>query len=179
MKLKKLLPSVAVLVCAMILLFGVSALLKPITAKNKEKDKQQAIAMLLPEGETFTQEAYEGEDTNIKEVFKGETGCVVSTVVAGYVDDISILVGVDNNGKVTGVMVEEIAETWGLGRRAMTDYTFLSQFLDTAGDAEIGTNVDALTGATVTSKAVTKAINSASAYVTGADTSSSATEWEG
>ena len=40
-------------------------------------------------------------------------------------------------------------------------------------------NVDALTGATVTSKAVVKAVNSASAFVTGADVSSSATEWGG
>ena len=56
---------------------------------------------------------------------------------------------------------------------------FLAQFLLTGGDAEVGSNVDALTGATVSSKAVTKAVNSAVAYVTGADTSSSATEWGG
>ena len=96
----------------------------------------------------------------------------------GYVDDIEMLVGVADDGKITGVVVEDMAETYGLGRRAMTDMDFMAQFIDTKGDAEIGENVDALSGATVTSKAVTKAINSAAAYMTGADVSSGATEWE-
>lgn len=178
MKLKQLLSPLVVLVCGMILLTGVSALLKPVTAKNKEKDRQAAVEALLPGSKTFTPEAYEGEDTNIKEVLRGETGCVVKTVVPGYADDIHIWVGVDNGGKVIGIMVEEIAETWGLGRRAMTDRQFLSQFVETSGDVVIGENADALTGATVTSKAVAKAVNSAAAYMTGADVSSGATEWE-
>ena len=46
-------------------------------------------------------------------------------------------------------------------------------------EAAVGEDIDALTGATVTSKAVTRAVNSAVAFVTGADISSSATEWEG
>ena len=56
---------------------------------------------------------------------------------------------------------------------------FLAQFLNTTGEAAVGESVDALTGATVTSKAVTRSINSAVAYVTGADTSSAATSWGG
>ena len=40
-------------------------------------------------------------------------------------------------------------------------------------------DVDALTGATVTSKAVVRCVNSAVAYVTGADTESAATSWGG
>jgi len=51
--------------------------------------------------------------------------------------------------------------------------------LNTSGEAEVGTNVDAISGATVTSKAVARSINSAVAYVTGADVSSAATEWGG
>ena len=89
------------------------------------------------------------------------------------------MVGVSNEGKVTGLVVEDMQETRGLGAKALTDVPFLAQFLLTTGEAEVGTNIDALTGATVSSKAVTKAVNSAVAYVTGADTSSSATEWGG
>lgn len=178
MKKKKIVAPLAVLVGAMILLFGVSALLQPVTAKNKAKDLEEAMVQLLPGSKTFTEEDYEGEDANIKKVWKGETGCVVKTEVAGYADDMSIWVGVDTNGRVTGIMVETLAETWGLGRRAMTDRTFLAQFIDTAGEAAVGENIDALTGATVTSKAVAKAVNSAAAYMTGADVSSGATEWE-
>ena len=52
-------------------------------------------------------------------------------------------------------------------------------FLRTEGDAEVGTNVDAITGATVTSKAVARCVNSAVGYVTGADAVSAATTWGG
>ena len=54
---------------------------------------------------------------------------------------------------------------------------YLSQYLDTNGNAAVGENVDAITGATVTSRAITRAVNSAAAFVTGADVGTSATEW--
>ena len=88
-------------------------------------------------------------------------------------------VGVTNEGWVSGVTVRSHAETLGLGRRAQTDRDFLMQYLYTEGGAAVGEDIDALTGATVTSKAVTRAVNSAAAFVTGADVSSSATEWGG
>ena len=62
---------------------------------------------------------------------------------------------------------------------AQTGVPFLIQFIGTSGEAAVGENIDALTGATVTSKAVARAVNSAAAFVTGADVSSGATEWEG
>ena len=43
----------------------------------------------------------------------------------------------------------------------------------------MGETVDAMTGATVSSKAIARGVNSAVAFVTGADVSSSATEWGG
>ena len=62
---------------------------------------------------------------------------------------------------------------------AVVPYGQLAPAPDELGEKAVGDNVDALTGATVTSKAVVKAVNSASAFVTGADVSSSATEWGG
>lgn len=179
MNLKKLIVPMVTLLLTALLLFGVSAGLKPVAEKRKEKDKMQTMALLLPGSETFTQEIYEGEDTNISAVFKAETGYVIETIVAGYVDSIKMLVGVNTEGSVTGAVVYDMAETYGLGRHAMTDTTFLAQFLGTRADAEVGSNIDALSGATVTSKAVAKAVNSAAAFVTGADVSSGATVWGG
>ena len=179
MKLKKYMASLLTLVLTAAVLFGVSSVLQPVAAKNEQKEREKIMALLLPGGETFTEEAYEGEDANITAVFKSETGYVIETTVTGYVDSIKMFVGVNNEGSVTGTMVLEMAETSGLGQRAMTDMTFLSQFVGTKGEAELGTNVDALSGATVTSKAVVKAVISAAAFVTGADVSSGATEWEG
>ena len=76
-------------------------------------------------------------------------------------------------------MVRDLEETFGLGRNALTDIDFLVQFVGTSGEAEVGGGVDAITGATVTSRAVARGVSSACAYVTGADVSTSATEWGG
>lgn len=112
-------------------------------------------------------------------VYKGETGYVLETKTAGYAGDIYLLVGVDNSGKVTGLTVRDMEETLGLGAQALLDTDFLIQFLGTQGDAQIGEGVDALTGATVTSKAIARGVNAAVGFVTGADTSSGATSWGG
>lgn len=179
MNLKHLMPSLVALVCASVILFGASAVLPSIGADRIAEEQQQVMGLLLPGSVAFVPEAYEGEDTNITGVFKGDTGYVIETTVAGYVDEIVLWVGVDNDGKVTGITVRDMAETWGLGSKAMNDMSFLTQFLGTSGEAALGENVDGLTGATVTSKAVVKAVNSAVGFVTGADVTSSATEWGG
>ena len=104
---------------------------------------------------------------------------MVETVTAGYAGDIRMMVGVSNEGTVTGLVVLDMEETYGLGANALTDHKFLSQMLNTSGEAEVGTNVDAISGATVTSKAVVRSVNSAVAFVTGADVGSAATSWGG
>ena len=173
-----LLPILTVLVAALILLGLYNGTLG-IRQANIEKELQAKMETILPGSSNFQLEDYTGEDTNIRTVHKGETGYVVGVCVSGYADEISMLVGVSNDGKVTGLQIRDMAETPGLGRRALTDWKFLAQFLNTTGDAEVGGNIDALSGATVTSKAVARGINSAVGFVTGADVSSGATEWGG
>ena len=123
---------------------------------------------------------------------------LIETATRGYADTITVLVGVSNEGKVTGLVIKDMHETLGLGQTALTDWQFLAQFLNTSGGVAIGTAgedafsgatgsdsadtetyVDGITGATVTSKAIARCINSAVAYVTGADTDSGATSWGG
>ena len=109
-----------------------------------------------------------------------------------------MFIGVSNDGKVTGLVVWEMAETFGLGSKALKDHVFLAQYQTTSGgiangtagaDAfsgatgettmETETYVDGISGATVTSKAIVRCVNSAVAYVTGADAGSAATSWGG
>ena len=90
-----------------------------------------------------------------------------------------MLIGVHNDGYVTGLQVRQMEETFGLGAEALSDWEFLSQFLRTEGDATVGENIDAISGATVTSKAITRSVNSAVAFVTGSDVDSGATSWGG
>lgn len=172
---KNILQYAVVLAVTALLLLGLSAGLKP----NAETARLERMRTLLPGSEVFTEEAYSGEDANIRAVHKAENGFVIETVTNGYVGEINAMIGVSNEGTVTGLVIQDIHETLGLGDRARTDWQFLMQFLWGKGDAEIGGNVDAIAGATVTSKAVARCVNSAVAYVTGADAGSSATEWGG
>lgn len=179
MKIKMImLPMAAVLLSALILL-GAKSGLSGIASVNAERELNEMLAAVLPGSSSFEWEAYDGEDELIQAVYKGDNGFVIQTCAYGYAGDIVLLVGVDKNGVVQGLVVRDLSETYGLGAEALTDTAFLTQFLETSGDAQIGTDIDAMTGATVSSKAIAKAVNAASAYVTGADTTSSATTWGG
>ena len=190
---------IAIVVAALIL-FGASYGLQGIGAERAQAEHLRLLQTLLPGSENFTLEAYSGEDANIVSVHKGENGFVVETVTYGYADNINMLIGVSNEGRVTGLVVQEAHETHFLGNQALTDHVFLSQFLNSSGSFAVATqgedaftgatgeaetaesdtvDVDALTGATVTSKAVVRCVNSAGAYVTGADAVSAATSWGG
>lgn len=187
-----------ILVAALVL-FGTAFALNDAAAKKAQAEHLWLMQTLLPGSESFTVEPYSGEDANIRSVHKGENGFVIETVTRGYADDITMFVGVSKEGKVTGLVVYNAHETFGLGNEALTDHVFLSQFLNSAGTFAVATNgvdafsgatgeseatgdtvdVDGITGATVTSKAIVRCVNSAVAYVTGADTSSGATSWGG
>ena len=173
---KLLLPLAALLVAAAVLLAGYNLLL-PVRQRVWQQELNEKMRVLLPGSESFQQEEYTGDDSNVRTVYKAQNGYVVLTATQGYVDQIAVLVGVSNEGKVTGLQVRSSKETAGLGGQALTDWEFLRQFLNTDGSAAVGETVDALAGATVTSKAIARCVNSAVGFVTGADTSSGATSW--
>ena len=170
---------IGALLLAAVLLLGAYNLTLGLRQENQEKELQAKMSVLLPGSKTFTAEEYTGEDQTIAYVYKGETGYVIGTTTAGYAGTIRMLIGVHNDGYVTGLQVRQMEETFGLGGEALTDWEFLAQFLRTEGDAAVGENIDAITGATVTSKAITRSVNSAVAFVTGTDVDSSATSWGG
>ena len=176
---KQLLTPVITILAAAALLLGLSFALNGVAARRAQSEHVRLLRTLLPGSENFTVEPYSGDDSAIRSVHKGENGFVIQTCTPGYAADITMLVGVSNEGRVTGLVVQDMAETFGLGMQALNDHAFLAQLLNTDGGAEVGTNVDAITGATVTSKAVVRSVNSAIAYVTGADVESGATSWGG
>ena len=176
---RSILSFLLVLALTMAALLGLSFGLQKTASKNAQEAHLQLMQTLLPGSKTFVIEPYTGEDANIRSVHKGENGFVIETATRGYADEIILLIGVSNEGKVTGLVIKDMHETLGLGFEALTDWEFLAQFLGSQGDAEVGTNVDAITGATVTSKAIARCVNSAVGYVTGADADSGATSWGG
>ena len=178
MKKSIFLPIVAI-VLATAILFGLNSGLASYREEVKAQELTAKMLAILPGSETFTEEIYTGGDANIVSTYKAENGYVVETRTYGYAGDITMLIGVSNEGTVTGLQVRDMQETQGLGGEALWNWEFLIQFLNNAGDAEVGTNIDALTGATVTSRAIARSVNSAVGFVTGADVESSATSWGG
>ena len=180
-------------------LFGVSFALNETAYANFQREHIWLLQTLLPQSEDFVKVPYDGEDASIRSVHKADNGFVIETVTYGYAGDIRMFIGVSNDGKVTGLVVREAHETYGLGSRILTDHAFLAQFLNQSGSFEIATHgadafsgataeaapegesiqVDGISGATVSSKAVARCVSSAVGYVTGADVVSSATSWGG
>ena len=197
MKKKILLPILSIVIMAVMVL-SITLATADIANKNAQEEHLWVMQTLLPGSENFTVEPYSGEDANIRSVHKGETGFVIETATQGYAGEIVMLIGVSKEGKVTGLTIRDMQETAGLGMSAMWDEMFLAQFLNTKGGVAIGTAgadafsgatgsdttetevyVDGISGATVTSKAIARCVNSAVAYVTGADIDSGATSWGG
>ena len=176
---RKILVPILTLILAAAILLGLYNGLNETRFGHEMDDLQAKMESMLPGSKEFMSEEYTGEDSNIHRVWKGENGYIVETITYGYAGNITMLVGVHNDGYVTGLQVRDMEETYGLGKEALTDWEFLRQFLRNEGDAEIGNGIDAITGATVTSKAIARSINSAVGFVTGADTSSAATSWGG
>ena len=125
---------------------------------------------LLPAASSFEEvenealsSLYEGKDEN------GETvGYVATTNVVGFGGDVEIIVGFDPEGVLTGISVggANFAETPGLGAKAK-EPAFTEQFAGLSVPIALHEDIDAIGGATITSEAVTKAVNQALAFSRG------------
>ena len=90
-----------------------------------------------------------------------EVGYVVEVTPTGFGGAIDMMVGVDESGNVTGVSIISMSETSGLGANASKD-SFRQQFIGASGSVAVtkdGGEIDSLTGATITSRAVAKGVN--------------------
>ena len=150
----------------------------PIAEKNKTKTAA-AIQEVLPEMEgspavvELTDEmtaAASGGGATITEAYEAQAGGSVigyalKIVASGSQGNIEMMVGVDAEGAVTGVSVVKNSETSGIGSKVMSNENgVLDQFIGKSaadGTLSVGKNVDAISGATVSSRGVTTGVNAA------------------
>jgi electron transport complex protein RnfG len=181
----------AITIVAGCLLGLVYEITKAPIAQAQENAKQEAYKTVLADAAEFTvdetldaaaaanvlQEAgYTGDD--IAEVAKAldASGAVMGYVITvtsheGYGGDIKISVGILSDGTVKGIEMLEISETAGLGMKAAED-DFKNQFKDkqvekfsyTKSGEDGDDKIDALSGATITTNAVTNAVDCALVY---------------
>ena len=157
-----------------------------IAAINEENTKVALSAVVVNEGSDFKKmevtdamtAAASANSGKLKEVyevtFNGETvGYAVKVVAGGSQGDIEMVVGADKDKAVTGVSIVSNAETSGIGSKVMNNdpnsagTPVLDQFvgMSGAGSLVVGSNVTAISGATVSTKGVTKGVNAALAAV--------------
>ncbi len=108
------------------------------------------------------------EDSAVTAAYRaGDRGYVVRVAPNGFGGAIDMMVGVDVSGAVTGVAIVSQSETASLGANC-TREDFRAQFTGKTGTLSVskdGGEIEALTGATVTSRAVTEGVNTALEFV--------------
>lgn len=152
-------------------LAGVNAITEDRIAEINEKKTQDAIQEVLEGGGTLLEEF--PDDTGlVKAVYKGENGYAVQVAPVGFDGEIDMMVGIGNDGTVTKIAIISHTETAGLGAVAAADNSkgeaFRGEFAGLSGELSVdkdGGEIQAITGATITSRAVTKGVNAALACV--------------
>lgn len=119
-----------------------------------------AFAAVLPTTGGYTEVEFSGNSA-IDGVYAAEAGHVVQLTIGGAQSNVTLAVGIDNDGVVSGVSIIKHGETPGLGAKA-TEASYRDQYIGISGSAALtkaGGTINALTGATITSQAVTDAVN--------------------
>ena len=168
-----LIPTISLfLICLVVT--ALLALTNNVTAdkigENEQASKEQSMQNVCPEAKSFDEidkdVLYLGKDSDGNPV-----GYAISTATQGYGGQVKVMTGIDTNGSIIGVDVfYNDDETPGLGKNTSNE-KFQGQYKglnveqdivvskdDTEGDAQ---TVDAVTSATISSRAVTKAVNEA------------------
>ena len=164
------------LICAVTagLLAGVNSITAPIIDDLNAAKTQEAISAVLPGG--FDTEIADYADASgiVSKVYQGANGYAVEVGPGGFDNTITMMVGIDNEGKVLGISVVNHTETAGLGAVADADtpkgIAFREQFEGASGSVSVtkdGGTMDAITGATITSRAICVGVNAALDCVAG------------
>lgn len=153
-------------------LAGVNSITAPrIAALNAEKT-QKAIEEVLPGG--GEEIPFTDDSGMVAKVYQGDAGYAVQVTPAGFGGTVTMMVGVSPEGEVLGISIVNHTETANLGAVAAASTSagqaFRGQFAGMSGTVSVtkdGGSVDAITGATITSRAICTGVNAALACVAG------------
>ena len=169
---KEILKPTAALLIICVVATALLALTNGVTAARiAETEREKALAsrrMVMPSAADFGEERiYESLTYCAALDADGNAiGRVYTAAAKGYGGTISVMVGIGADGKITGIEILSHSETPGLGANS-TKPAFKNRFVGKSGTLIVsktsndGENVQAITAATITSKAVTSAVNAA------------------
>lgn len=151
---------------------------KPI-AEQERKTTEAAMTKILPQASSFKEiENITPPDGGIGVVAASEgydgsnnlVGYAVTSSSKGYGGEVKVMVGISIEGVIQGIDIVSHSETPGLGANAK-NASFSDQYKDKSGKLEVvkgaATNaneIQAITSATITSKAVTDSVNAVTDY---------------
>lgn len=146
----------------------VNQITEPIIAKANAEKTEKAIAVVLPGGYNQTIISYEDATGLVSKVYKGANGYAFEVLPSGFDGTITMMVGVDFDGNVLGISVVSHTESAGLGAVAAAStsagVSFREQFIGQSGSVQVskdGGTIDAITTATITSRAICTGVNAA------------------
>ena len=157
------------------LLAYVNSITAPVISANDQKTFEASMSEVLPNGGSFTEEklSFTPDESGVElsSIYKAENGGYVATAVCheGYGGDITVMVGIKDDMTVKKIKIMSLSETAGLGAKSDTP-EFMNQYnglkngisvVKNNGGSAADNTISAISGATITSKAVTKAVNCA------------------
>ena len=147
-------------------LAGVNSITAPAIDDLNAQKTQEAIELVLPGGGDPVED-FPAVDL-VSKVYASDSGYAVEVTPGGFDNTITMMVGVDKAGNVLGISVISHTETAGLGAVAAAATSageaFRAQFVGTSGSVSVtkdGGAIDAITGATITSRAICVGVNAA------------------
>jgi len=171
---KVLAPLALVLIVTCLGIFGIHRFTDLDTARAEIRAQQELLAQVMPQADYSSEAPYRASGAlSITAGYTAEgelVGYCIEVQSQGFGGMVTMVVGVDLDGKVTGVAVTSHSETKTIGTAAMEPaalrrYVGRSGTIRTAG----ANSVDTVTGATVTSKAIIAGVNRALAIVADLD----------
>lgn len=165
-----LIPTVALLVICLVattLLAFTNSITSEKIAQNAVETENASRNVVMPGGASYSEvTAMENGVTYCVGYDKigNEIGYVFTAGAKGYGGTVSVMVGIDAEGEITGLEILSHSETPGLGANATKD-DFKGRFIGKSGELTVdkvsndGQNIQAITAATITSKAVVSAVN--------------------
>ncbi len=162
---EKIKPTLVLIIICLVIsssLAGTYAMTKPIIDANAKKIADEARKKVFPESTSFKPGKSDVDRVTEYYVAEGKTGVVVTCLSKSFGGDISVMVGIDKEGKITGVTVTDHKDTPGLGTKAMAE-DYLAQYKGKNGFGAAyikdDKNVDYIVGATISSNAVYQAVS--------------------
>lgn len=161
---KEIIKPVLVLTCICLvvsaLLAYVNTITAPIIADAEQKAAQQAMTEVLKEADSFEEVKAENLPERVTQVFSANNGMgyVFMLVTKGYGGDMNLICGIKSDGTIEACKTLSHSETSGLGSKTAED-PYRNQYSGKTADTL--SEVDSISGATISSTAYMNAIKDA------------------